>query len=79
MCQGCNESISVSKEHTDGLGCTISCSSDIGIDLVFDGLIREAQALMVSDAHLPQFLHDLQQQYFVSMTQALSPAARQSL
>ena len=28
---------------------------------MFDGFIREAQALMVSDTHVPQFLLDLQQ------------------
>ena len=56
------------------MGCTTSCSSNVGVDLVFDGFIREAQALMISDAHVPQFLLDLQQRDPVSMAHALSPA-----
>ena len=58
----------------DGMGCTTSCSSNIGVDLMFDGFIREAQALMVSDAHVPQFLLHLQQMSHLSMIDALSLA-----
>ena len=61
MFKGCTKIFDDSKEHADGMGCTISCSSDIGVDLIFDSVIGETQALMVSDAHLPQFLLDLQQ------------------
>ena len=61
-------------QRNEQMGCTIFCSSDVGVDLVFDGFIREAQALMVSDTHVPQFLLDLQQEYLLSMIDALSLA-----
>ena len=85
MFDASRESLVYSKGLIDGMGCTMSCSSDVGVNLVLDGFIREAQALMVSDAHVPQLLLDLQQRCFLSMTHALSqhmecrPDCKQSL
>ena len=72
-------SIEFFQGRADGMGCTMSCSSDVGVDLVFNGFIREAQALVVSDAHVPQLLLDLQKRDVVSMAHALSPAHQLSL